>query len=346
MIIERKKLSELKPAEYNPRTISDAALAGLKHSIERFGLVEPIIWNKRTGHVCGGHQRLKVLLNHGETETDVVVVDLPAIEEKALNLTLNNPAIQGVFTEGVTIILDELQAIIPEVLPALKLDMIVNEFKDAGTNDTEQDQWAVAVGAPETREVDIPVSPIGGLVWRPSLCKTRTVRFISVRKWNEGSKEADLEALKNGKYACEPDLVDAVADELTTIILELMNNIDGWVVTNPPPGGSRTNSTNGHFATSVASRVASLCNIKYRTIFAPRIRDAGMSHGPHTKGKTSAITSDEDPVRANYILIDDLATTGSTIEECVHYLESYGSIIPIVWLYGNVTQYTDSTLIL
>jgi ParB-like chromosome segregation protein Spo0J len=75
--IERKPLSELIPAPYNPRAISPEALAGLRGSVERFGLVEPVVWNRRTGRVVGGHQRLKVLQQMGETETQVVVVDLP-----------------------------------------------------------------------------------------------------------------------------------------------------------------------------------------------------------------------------------------------------------------------------
>ena len=51
-----KRIDELDPAPFNPRTISSEALDGLYHSVERFGLVELIVWNRRTGHVVGGHQ--------------------------------------------------------------------------------------------------------------------------------------------------------------------------------------------------------------------------------------------------------------------------------------------------
>lgn len=47
------------------------------------------MWNKRTGHVVGGNQRLKALEELGVEEVDVVVVDLPLEKEKALNLALN-----------------------------------------------------------------------------------------------------------------------------------------------------------------------------------------------------------------------------------------------------------------
>lgn len=85
------KIADLRPANYNPRAISPAALSGLQASLKRFGLVQPIVVNKRTGNVVGGHQRIKALADLGETEADMVVVDLSEIEEKALNITLNNP---------------------------------------------------------------------------------------------------------------------------------------------------------------------------------------------------------------------------------------------------------------
>ncbi len=94
----KMKVADLVPAEYNPRKISDEAMQGLTASIERFGLVQPVIWNVRTERVVGGHQRLKALEAQGITETDVIVVDLPKSEEKALNVALNSPAISGEFT--------------------------------------------------------------------------------------------------------------------------------------------------------------------------------------------------------------------------------------------------------
>jgi len=101
MVIKRKSLSDLHGAEYNPRTIRPEALESLGVSMSRFGMMVPIVWNERTGNVVGGHQRLNRLVESGETETDVVVVDLDHNEEVALNITLNNPKIRGRFTKDV-----------------------------------------------------------------------------------------------------------------------------------------------------------------------------------------------------------------------------------------------------
>ena len=93
MEIVKKKISDLKPAPYNPRIdlkkTDKATYDKLKHSIESFGLVQPIIWNKRTGYVVGGHQRLEILKDKGETEIDCIEVDLSEGDEKGLNLALN-----------------------------------------------------------------------------------------------------------------------------------------------------------------------------------------------------------------------------------------------------------------
>ena len=92
MIIEKKNTADLLPADYNPRKDlkpGDAEYEKLKRSIEQFGYVEPVIWNKTTGRVVGGHQRLKVLIDMGMTEVDCVVVELTEEKEKALNIALN-----------------------------------------------------------------------------------------------------------------------------------------------------------------------------------------------------------------------------------------------------------------
>jgi len=99
------KLSDLNPAEYNPRKISDQAMEGLSNSLETFGCVEPIIVNIRGGKnvIVGGHQRHKVLKKGGGSrKVTCVGVDLSEDDERLLNIALNNPETQGVFTKDLT----------------------------------------------------------------------------------------------------------------------------------------------------------------------------------------------------------------------------------------------------
>ena len=92
MIIEKKNTADLLPADYNPRKDlkpGDPEYEKLKRSLEQFGYVEPVIWNKTTGRVVGGHQRLKVLIDMGIDQVECVVVEMPEDKEKALNVALN-----------------------------------------------------------------------------------------------------------------------------------------------------------------------------------------------------------------------------------------------------------------
>lgn len=92
MRIEKLPIDKLRPADYNPRRKlkpGDPAYEKLRRSIVEYGYIEPVIYNKQTGHVVGGHQRLQVLHDLGYKEVEAVVVDLPPAKEKALNIALN-----------------------------------------------------------------------------------------------------------------------------------------------------------------------------------------------------------------------------------------------------------------
>lgn len=124
-------LTDIKPAPYNPRTISEDALNGLAASLERFGVVEPIIWNARTKHIVGGHQRFEVLKQRGDTEAQVIVVDLNDKDEKALNVSLNNPNIAGHFTDGLQELLTALNLEDSQMMEELRLDTLAVDFTPA-----------------------------------------------------------------------------------------------------------------------------------------------------------------------------------------------------------------------
>jgi len=110
MDIKKMQINQIKKAGYNPRVElkpGDPAYEKLKNSIQTFGFCEPLIFNRRTGHLVGGNQRLTVLKDLAYTEAEVVEVDLPLEQEKAFNIGLNK--IQGDWDERkLALLLDEL----------------------------------------------------------------------------------------------------------------------------------------------------------------------------------------------------------------------------------------------
>jgi len=115
--------SKINPAPYNPRKslkAGDSEYEKLRRSIDEFGLVEPLIWNTRSGNLVGGHQRLNVLLDQGAKRVEVSVVDLPMDKEKSLNLALNK--VQGTWDEG------KLAQLLDELIETPEFDLALTGF--------------------------------------------------------------------------------------------------------------------------------------------------------------------------------------------------------------------------
>ena len=132
MQIERKRISDLNRATYNPRIDlipGDPEYENLRRSITTYGLLIPVIWNKRTNNVVGGHQRLTVLENEGETEVDVSVVDLDPMQERQLNVALNK--IEGGWDE------EKLGALLEELGDDATLTGFNQQEIDSLTNDID-----------------------------------------------------------------------------------------------------------------------------------------------------------------------------------------------------------------
>lgn len=92
MKIDFLKISDLVPAEYNPRKLSKKQASEIEASLLEFGFVDPVIVNKnpdRLNVIVGGHQRVKVWGSMGYDTVPVFLVDLSPEKEKELNVRLN-----------------------------------------------------------------------------------------------------------------------------------------------------------------------------------------------------------------------------------------------------------------
>jgi ParB-like chromosome segregation protein Spo0J len=130
---------KINPAEYNPRVINQSELDGLTFSIKKFGFVDPLIVNQKTGNLVGGHQRLKAAQVLGLKKVPVVFINKSLEEEKALNITLNSHTTQGKFDlEMLSTLLEEIKIELPEMFNDLRMDVLEHDLK-IGFNPTEFD---------------------------------------------------------------------------------------------------------------------------------------------------------------------------------------------------------------
>ena len=98
--IELVHRESLKNAPYKPMTISDTARRALKKNLSKIGLLAPIVWNRRTGNIVSGHQRIRqldALEKTSDYTLRVAVVDLDEKQEKEQNIFMNNNQVMGDF---------------------------------------------------------------------------------------------------------------------------------------------------------------------------------------------------------------------------------------------------------
>jgi len=145
MDIQTLPVDKLIPANYNPRKDlkpGDPEYEKLKRSLTEFGYVEPVIWNKTTGHIVGGHQRAKILIETGVTEVECVVVQMSEEKEKALNVALNK--ISGEWDKDkLSLLIADLQGADFDVsltgFDAVEIDKLLNSGMDAEDDDFDVD---------------------------------------------------------------------------------------------------------------------------------------------------------------------------------------------------------------
>ncbi len=145
-------LAKISPARYNPRKAlqpTDKAYQDIRRSLEHFGLVDPLVWNKRSGNLVGGHQRYAVLKDLGVERVRVRVVDLPPNEDRALNVALNRITGEWDFPK-----LTELLV----ALDAGDLDVGLTGFDEAQVKDLVDFEKA-AQGEPEAPDTGEVIAP-------------------------------------------------------------------------------------------------------------------------------------------------------------------------------------------
>lgn len=183
---ERIPRSQIHTADYNPRSLTPDQRRRLKNVLQKHGLCQPLVWNKRTGVLCGGHQRLSILdtlTEDKEWGVPVTIVDLDDKQERELNIALNNSEAGGAYdlaklgtmfrefkldVESTGFDPGKLKTIIPDVvvqIPAISAQLEVSKARwqdNAKRTQQRQDQAYDRIAeksqafTPQTTEVEKP----------------------------------------------------------------------------------------------------------------------------------------------------------------------------------------------
>lgn len=177
------KITDIVPARYNPRKISDEDYKKLSNSIAEYGLVDPIIINLQNMHIIGGHQRYDVLLEkyvsgdekyaelqlirRGDIgwiflDEELTVKDLN--HEKSLNITLNKvqgewnlekleEVFQDISTEGIPL---ELTGFDEKEIKDMFKDIDLSSFDDGLDESLSDEEPKEVTHSKNRKEIECP----------------------------------------------------------------------------------------------------------------------------------------------------------------------------------------------
>lgn len=182
------KLSDIKPAPYNPREISNEAMSGLRHSLEKFGYVDLMVVNKRNMRVISGHQRYKILQAEGIETVTAILVDVDEIQEQAMNVTLNNQEIAGYWTAALIPLLERLRNEATDDYLNLRLKNLRDAVGDMGVEN---------MGDGKTLPDDIPEPPKEAVTKKGDLWILGNHRLLC----GDSTSDEDVARIMNGEKA-------------------------------------------------------------------------------------------------------------------------------------------------
>ena len=121
----------LKPAPWNPNQLDDIGMSRLLESLDRFGLVEPLVVRPVSSseyEVLSGNQRLKAIANMGIESVPCIIVDLNDAESMLLAQALNSlhgeddPVLKGSLFKNIlsSIPEDKVLSLLPETTESLR----------------------------------------------------------------------------------------------------------------------------------------------------------------------------------------------------------------------------------
>jgi DNA modification methylase len=176
MNIEKIEINKLKAATYNPRQISTKQYKDLKESINKFGLVDPIIVNK-CYTIIGGHQRYKICKDLDYKDIGCIILDLNKEQERELNIRLNKNT--GEFDMDILANEFDIDQLVDWGFKHIDLDINIDKITEGNTEDDH---------IPEVKESRVKLGDVWQLGKHRLMC-------------GDSTKESDVEKLMNGQKA-------------------------------------------------------------------------------------------------------------------------------------------------
>lgn len=352
-------IDQLKPHPQNARR---GNTAGICESIHENGFFGAVYVQRSSGHILAGKHRWDSAKREGLSEIPVIWLEVSDAQARKIlsadnalsdQATYNDLALADLLTEisaesgllgsgfdqaGFDALVAQLGN---EALGIAEAHLDANREADAaGERGDNAGDVASSGEEPNGARQPEPKGLLELLVQRPTWNKKRTIRFLSLRKWNSDRKTAGIEAFKAAKKEQDCAIVDAAANEIAGALREFLHNPSGLVFTAPPSGASAGSGNEWHFGTILAKTVASHLGGEFRTMFAERPRKGGSHPRSFDKRGSAELIEGVQIAGAFIVLVDDIASSATTLEECGAALRDAGAsgVLAISWLYEEAEE--------
>lgn len=172
-------------------------------------------------------------------------------------------------------------------------------------------------------------------VLRPRLSQRKGVYWITCRMWYAPAKLQGIGMLKHAKDTMDEKALSLISADLIQVASLVFPAFDG-VVSAPSPRHSAFKGV-PHFATELARRLAEATGNTHEALFEVMGADR-LGHHPAREKEPPKVRPEKLPREPRVLLVDDVATSGQTMELHARALQEHGAkVMGLVWCFGQTT---------
>lgn len=333
VILERAIVS-VKKLKNHPRNYRHGDVGAIYESIVAHGQIRPLLVQKSTGYILAGNHTFKALKTAGYTEAVVDYLDVD--DEAGLRILAVDNRASGLASNDDHRLAELLQELAETDLGLTgtgydgdALDELLADLSDSKSAVDE-----------EQLEGDLDT----GTVDNPRISRRNGVYWHSMRSFRSNRRKSALKALKQAKDSGDETWITEIARQMAEYIKNTLAIADPKTIVTTTPARDSAFKGIPHFATELAKNVAIATGLEFRQVFDVSAANR-RGHHPAREKEPPQIISKAIKPGARVLIIDDMATSGATVEACAKLLWTMDAqVTSVVWVFNAIEGEEESNI--